>query len=146
MKIILPGRTQLMPIIFVAMFSIFGNCHAGEDMRWHAKGMELIAEIEILLIERGQCAPMSECTKKGKTFFRSTRNGLEISLYSTADSTVISLVLAKLAMTLATEKMQEIQLNVFANTKSVEMQRAGWFGERQSMSFSLRGDYVTSDR
>jgi len=47
---------------------------------------------------------------------------------------------------LVSEKMVSASLSVYEYSKKVEMDRAGLFGERESMKFTIGGSYVGSYR
>jgi len=130
-------------ICFLPMVS---DCLAGEDQRWHVQGMRLSSEVRQVLMDAGQCSSADDCARGKYFFFRSTSQGLEASLYGVTDRAVISTLLGKLASMLVSEKMVSASLSVYEYSKKVEMDRAGLFGERESMKFTIGGSYVGSYR
>ena len=146
MEVILLKFSRMATYIAAMLFLLSANCSAGEDRRWQEQGSRLSAEIREFLVEVGKCKSPDDCARGKYFFFRSTEQGLETSLYDIQDRATISVILGKLATTLASERMQSITLKVYEKSKKMEMERAGVFGERALMEFSVGGKYASSNR
>lgn len=139
-------RTHSVNILILAFLFWLPPAWCGEDVRWHDIGVSLVAGIKTLLISRGLCESNNDCTKKELIFMRPTESGLEISMYTVGDPELIALIAGRCAESLARNKMETIDLRVFAGSKREELKRSGLFGEKESRKFSIRGTYAAADR
>ncbi|MBC7701543.1 hypothetical protein [Aquabacterium sp.] len=121
------------------------SAHAGENLKFRDAGEVLVSQIEKALIRKSLCSSPSNCVNKEMVLFRSTDDGLEISLYNTVDRGIASEIMSACAVSLVDNKMKEISLEFFAKSKKEQLKSKRFFGDTPELSYLIKGKYAESN-
>lgn len=131
-------KSMMLLLIGLCTFYL-PNAQSAGDIRWHAAGLSLLADIQSELVRNAFCLSINDCLKQERVLFKSVKQGLELEIYGVTDEATLSAIAGKAANLLVAKRIPTIQILVFDGAHREQMSKPrSLFGRKEHSSIHLR--------